>query len=477
MQSYSPGLKELRLKSKLFIFRRDDYRTDNTQRIVDRLSIILRKENILSDISKHDLTAFVRDSDNDIRACLNTLQFMSFDKNKSIKELMSITKDVKQDLFDALNTIFKTKKADKTKVNKFRENTTELYNSFLSELDKTDLILNGCFENYPSYTSDSSIKDISQVLSSLQWSDIVDVASNRRQDRSLQVYRVLPLAKFFKKCKKTGFDTSPDLLDYPKKQSEVRRTSEHKLNVLKTLHMNGFSQPEFGEENDRIVPTNTSVKDLAYDIVPFLFRVLSTKHFSGLNSGSALSALAHSGISGLKQMMRSEHEREALSHILDVCISYGIGVKQTFVNDKHESTLDPPINELASYERKPEQENNKPKSLTPNKSTSSKDQPATTNLISEGTKKILSSALHFEKLERKFKHTKKDTESNASSTSVTTAMEPPSYSPAKFTSAQTTIEQKKRRRSHTKGTISMYLEFHDGMTNSIRRPAKTNEFL
>ncbi|KAG2386714.1 hypothetical protein C9374_002458 [Naegleria lovaniensis] len=505
---YSPGLKELRQKSKLIIFRRDDYRTDNTQRIVDRLGIILRKESHpLANVGKHELTQFVKDSDNDIRSCLNTIQFMGFHGSNSMKELMTISKDVKSDIFDAMNLVFKTKKIDKSLISKYQENRISLFNSFLSELDKFDSIANGCFENYLSFCSGSSMNDIADSLSFLQWSDMIDVASNRYQERSLQVYRAASLVKFFVACKKSGFDTSNDFIQYPKQQGDAKRSFNHKHNVLKSLFLNCFTH-EFvkANKNDRDFQTGgnllttSSVKDMATDLVPYLYQILDTKCLSGLNTGAALSSLAHSGMKGLKQMIKSDQERQSFEAILDICLSYGIGVKQTYVNEKYESTLDPPLDEIAFYPLKSSQSGmdvnakglvtpskvnktdiasyfKKPSSSSSSTSSNSSNKQVengTSNVLSDHFKKILSSALHFEKLDRKYgKKDQKEAPQKASSNDLNSLY---AQSP-KHTSAQTVMEYKKRRRSQLKGTISMYLEFHDGMTNSIRRPAKTSEFL
>nr|CAG4717923.1 unnamed protein product [Naegleria fowleri] len=505
---YSPGLKELRQKSKLIIFRRDDYRTDNTQRIVDRLGLILRKENHpLAHVSKHELTQFVKDSDNDIRSCLNTIQFMGFHRSNSTKELMTISKDVKSDIFDAMNLIFKTKKIDKSLISKYQENRISLFNSFSSELDKFDSILNGCFENYLSFCSGSSMNEIANLLSFLQWSDMIDVSSNRYQERSLQVYRAASLVKFFVFCKKSGFDSSNDFIQYPKQQGDAKRAFNHKQNVLKSLFLNCFvtsQSHEYANKNDSETSscnfTTASVKDMATDIVPYLYQILDTKCLSGLNTGAALSSLAHSGMKGLKQMIKSDQERQSFEAILDICLSYGIGVKQTYVNEKYESTLDPPLDEIAfyplnsslnddggsgggvnlkgvvltksrsdiaSYFKKPSFNNKQP--------SIENGHPSSRHVLSDNFKKILSSALHFEKIERKFG--KKDHKDGKASSSTTDLASLYAAQSPKQTSAQTVMEYKKRRRSQLKGTITMYLEFHDGMTNSIRRPAKTSEFL
>ncbi|EFC46180.1 DNA replication factor C protein [Naegleria gruberi] len=469
---YSPGLKELRQRSKLLVFRRDDVRTDNTQRIVDRLSMILKREHLLSSVSRHDLTLFVKDSDNDIRSCLNTIQFMSFDKSKSITEMMSITKDVKKDIFDAMNIIFKTKKADSTLITKYQHNILSLYNNLLGELDKMDSLMNGCFENYPTFSTGSSMKDISNVLEWVEWSDMLDVTSNRHQERSLQVYRVATLTKIFKDCKKSGFDISSDFIQYPKQQGDFKRSLTHKENIFKTLHSNCFTPNTYDSEDYSTCPTAMSVKDLATDVSPFIYQILSNKHFANLNSGSALSSLAHSGMKGLRQLFRNDMERFAFERILDICISYGINVKQTYVNETHENMIDPPLDEVSVYPSNQKQEKTSQKTIPQPPNSSTPNQENNPVVISESFKKIISSALHFEKLERKFK--KKNEQTNEEM--LEKIKSSPMASP-KNVSAQVAIEQKNRRRSQLKSIHTMYLEFHDGMTNSIRRPAKTSEFL
>src|SRR3989338_8355764 len=144
---------------------------------------------------------------------------------------------------------------------------------------------------------------------------------------------------------------------------------------------------------------------------------------------------------GLKQLLRSDMERIALERILDICISYGISVKQTYVNESHENMLDPPLNEVCVYTT-----NNivKPKSkpLTNQPFASSTQQGTSsslseiTNLMSESFKKILSSALHFEKLDRKFG--KKDGIKVQDTSNVKPLPSP------KNVSAQVAMEQKKR---------------------------------
>ncbi|KAL9654406.1 hypothetical protein ABK040_010433 [Willaertia magna] len=455
---YAPGLRELRQKSKLFVFRRDDPLTDNTQRIVDRLQVILKKENLLAKTPKHELINFVKDADNDIRACLNTLQFMSI-QDLSSGKLLTVTKDVKQDLFHTLHHVFKTKRADKTRIEKYKKNIFELYSTFSSELERVDTLLSGCFENYLNFCSDSSMTDIADMLSWTEWVDTLDKTIYRTQERSLNIYKPCALSQYFLKCRKSGFDVGQDFLQYPKKQSEARRLSGQRLNICKTLYNNCFTSASVGDNNLLSLP---SVSDLKLDIAPYLPSLIVPKQLTNLSGGAALTSLAHNGLDGLRKLLKTDAERDSLNLILDICVGFGITLKQSFVHDKNQFVFDPPFDEFANYTSNNNNNQGNKLNNKSNKNEYLKD-------LTENTKRILSSAIHFANVEKRKAKKKVEGKENTVKTN-------PAES-SKMNSAETAIELKKRRSSRGKSDITIYFAFHDGMNNSIRRPAKTNEFL
>lgn len=137
---YTPALRSLRLASQVFVFYKNDF---NRTRITERLKEICKKEHI--EIGSSVINEIVNQSEGDIRACLNTLQFMN--KKKGNVTNLIIEKDNQRTYFQIMESIFHDEKIKPVG-------------------DFEDKVLEGCFDNYPLLSSvfDLDLQKVSKII-------------------------------------------------------------------------------------------------------------------------------------------------------------------------------------------------------------------------------------------------------------------------------------------------------------------------
>lgn len=149
---YAPALRDLRLRSKLFVFHKQYSGYD---KVIDRLKQICKAENL--QVPNRTLSDLVSRYDGDIRACLNTLQFLKkhISNNKDLSELVA-EKDVKKDFFEACTQVFQ--KEEKKKDDNQTESSIA---SAMSTEAGYERLIDGCFENYPNVRYlDNNLKNV-----------------------------------------------------------------------------------------------------------------------------------------------------------------------------------------------------------------------------------------------------------------------------------------------------------------------------
>ena len=103
---YAPALRPLRTVAKIFVMRET-----RSERLSSRIKTICRHEHVV--LRADALNILCQRTDNDIRSCLNTLQFLSARSSTISRDAIMHTcvghKDRKVALFEAWKAIFHTK--------------------------------------------------------------------------------------------------------------------------------------------------------------------------------------------------------------------------------------------------------------------------------------------------------------------------------------------------------------------------------
>jgi len=341
---YAPALRELRLKSKLFVFKRDQF---IYERITERLKQICKLEKL--DIPSRVLTDLVTTFDGDIRSCLNTLQYLknhfaeeeqhqseldaivaslqdapdkqpktsAMDKQMKIyeekqnrqKQLVAAlvaNKDTRKDFFEVCKKIFYNPNG----ANK-RGVTLDTISTWSNAEVSYDKLMEGCFENYPSMRYiDNHMKHTFEAMDMLSYSDNINQFQRRTQNYSLLPYTVLPFMTFHINCAQVS--QQPQFA-FPKIEYEVSQRKKQNENICKTL-ISG-AQPE----TRRFM----SLRDTQLDFVPLIPRLLipTTKQSN-------------------PQLLNNVEKKE-IEGLVDTCIQYGVTYKQVYFEGKTVFSMDP----------------------------------------------------------------------------------------------------------------------------------------
>ena len=200
---YAPVLRPLRKVADCFSFK-----TAKCERLVKRLRDICRAESI--HVPGNVLSALCKRTDNDIRSCLNTLQFLSCQKSRvTLQDLESNAvghKDQKASLFEVWDGVFSKRG----------------FRNFSGLQHESSRILNGIHENYLKmrYTD----PNFERTLEALSWMQIAE--RSRNGDYFEMALRGIQLA-----CK----SDFRERVAYPRAQTEMMRAREKKRNMLQAF--------------------------------------------------------------------------------------------------------------------------------------------------------------------------------------------------------------------------------------------------
>jgi chromosome transmission fidelity protein 18 len=287
---YSRCLKPLRgsSMSKLFFFGKT--RTDV---LASRLLYICRKEGIVADFSS--ICALCELAHNDIRCCLNVLQFIHSKKSlgleaprlKDIKSLPVGQKDMVKEVFDIWRAVFHRPSRNpvvKKTIRKASDDSTasqaiEVANT-LSNHGDFDLIFQGIHENFCKIEySDPSFSKTADALEWLSFSDVIHSNSLSSSSEGFldNIYRPICGAGIFQNC--STFQV-PSKLTFPRQYNEYRSASQRNSNILSSFIFNSAFCRQLGIHS----------KSAAHEVVPYSLRILAPatkfqpKAYSQLNS-------------------------------------------------------------------------------------------------------------------------------------------------------------------------------------------------
>jgi chromosome transmission fidelity protein 18 len=469
---YAPVLRELRLKSKLLVFRRKETQDiHNIERLVDRISFICNSEGL--DFPKRWIRELAIKSDGDIRSCLNTIQFIASGKH----DKFNLTeKDSRKDFFGIMEKIF-NKKQDAPISPTSLETTNHLgniLNLLNDETDRYETLLMACFENYPTirYSSSLTMRETVKVLEWTSWIDNINLTVKRNQAFALSSYAVFPIALYHLNCSsiyKQGFHK----YNYPKKDFDAYREREQRKNICRNI----FST-EAKDDKESSYGTSScmhfdfhpirSSTDLQLDIIPQLVGMLFPSVLA--RTKSSYTIYNTDGTTNLSSTFKVESERLAVKKIIDLCAEYGLTFRYNYNDGTTKLELDPPIHKLNDFTPPSIQE----KSKNYEKKSNGHSELPTFDLP-YSIKKIIASEIQNVKT-RLHSKAKENTIAPTPMQELKAVGSSPLITPTKkgkslFTSSPTAAS------THSTSDCSIYFSYHDGHTNAIRRPAKLRVFL
>jgi chromosome transmission fidelity protein 18 len=481
---YAPVLRELRLKSKLFVFRRrDTLDHHNMERLVNRISFICTRENLI--FPKKWIRELAIKSDGDIRSCLNTIQFIA---NGNYEKVNLAEKDMKKDYFDIMTRIFDKK--DNSTSTPTRVHMNNMVSLLGDEMDRYETLLMGCFENYPTVRFNSSLllREVSTVLEWTSWSDVITQFMKRNLAFSLGSYNLYAIMQYHLNCS-AMYKQNFHRYNYPKRDGDSFREREQRINICRSMFSNEMT------EGNKVVATTSckhywyhpvrSSTDASADLIPYLVHMLQPNSLIKTNNTYTNNLTFSSDGSSNLASFRNESDRVAAKKIVDLCVEYGLSYRYTNENQGGvRLELEPPIQKLTDFSiQKPDQQQQqnkyKQKQQQQQVNSSNPDLPY-------AMKKIIASEIKKEKLRRAVAakqlpatHDDKENKKEAT-TSKPMNSPPPVRTPTKRQSTgQSAFTSSPRSSPTTAATsdISVYFHYHEGMTNAIRRPAKLRAFM
>jgi chromosome transmission fidelity protein 18 len=298
---YASVLRPLRQVAKIYTLD-----TPHPQRLVTRLKYICRHEGIKA--STGALAALCSSADNDIRYCLNTLQFQSTQaRGASNGKLAAVNlntglvaqKDHVHGMFEALDLVFyesrsKSAKGEVPAADKIKE--------AVSSLGNFPLLLNGLDENVPKMIfNDPTMNKICNVF---EWLGLADAWENRARAEQQYVFQAyIPFAAIATHA--ACCTSSRRRVEYPRAQFESQKRRERSENILVALTEGAQLQP--------ILRMSTSV--LVVDVVPWLVASLSPN------------------IRRINPSLQTKEEKAMIQRLIQLMASLGLSFRHKYLPD------------------------------------------------------------------------------------------------------------------------------------------------
>ncbi|KRZ03064.1 Chromosome transmission fidelity protein 18 -like protein [Trichinella zimbabwensis] len=263
---FAPSLRELR-KIALVIH----VPSVETTRLSSRLLQICSEEMLNADQSALDLLC--QKAENDIRSCINTLQFL---KSKTdhiryddIQRLPVGQKDLKKSMFSVWREIFQQPRFKRRRENsnnatdneKREEMRFESILRTISQCENEDRLFDGLFENFLSVPfRDTWMRSVCNGLQWLQFTDILKRCINENMLFELSAY--LPYAAVAFHFLFSSNATTK--LQYPHSDREAVRCLSRNANILRDIY----------SETSAKIHANLDPDTLVLNILPFLLWII-----------------------------------------------------------------------------------------------------------------------------------------------------------------------------------------------------------
>ncbi|KRX71541.1 Chromosome transmission fidelity protein 18 -like protein [Trichinella sp. T6] len=321
---YAPSLRELR-KIALVIH----VPSVETARLSSRLLQICSEEMLTADQSALDLLC--QKAENDIRSCINTLQFL---KSKTdhiryddIQRLPVGQKDLKKSMFSVWREIFQQprfkRRREYSKNAADNEKRDEMrFESILrtiSQCENEDRLFDGLFENFLSVPfRDTWMRSVCNGLQWLQFTDILKRCINESMLFELNAYFPFAAVAFH-----FLFSSNvPTKLQYPHLDREVVRCLSRNANILRDIY----------SETSAKIHSNFDPDTLVLNILPFLVWIIQPE------------------IKSTNPQLYSSNETVLIENAVNVMIEYNATYRQQKNEDgNYDFVLDPPLDEIVQF--------------------------------------------------------------------------------------------------------------------------------
>ncbi|XP_057324055.1 chromosome transmission fidelity protein 18 homolog isoform X2 [Microplitis mediator] len=296
---YTPALRPLRAAAYIIYVPRI-----TPAALSDRLATIARKERL--DVDQRTLLQLAEKSGCDVRSCVNALQYMGEDCDKSNLDLS--LKDSKKGLFEFWKDMLQIPH-DKTGPLSLRERVQKILKSAYS--NNSDRFVQGVFENYPPNCHDN----MNRISISLEWFQFYDEITTFVMIKN--DWQVMPYTNYAFVSWHLGFALpKTPKLSFPYTSTEVNQ----KIN--KTMALVSAAQRACGL-NSRVI---------ILDLAPLSFELLTPR------------------LRSVATNLYTPKEKSDLEHLIDIMLSLGL----TFVQDKKEDgsmdyVIDPDLFEIGIF--------------------------------------------------------------------------------------------------------------------------------
>lgn len=308
---YASVLRPLRKVAKIFVLD-----TPNAQRLVSRLKFICRNEGLKT--STGALSSLSSSGGNDIRYCLNALQFHSTQSKNSITSIANGLvgqKDQSSGVYDTMDMVFyqpKSKSSSSTSAGSAFEQIEEASHS----MGNYPLLINGLDENLPKMIFNDPT--MNKICDAFEWMGIADAWDTRaRTEQQFQFVSYIPFAALavHKACC-TG---SRRRVEYPRSHFEAQKKAEKSTNILQALAENSLLHQSL----------RVGAGVLAVDVVPWLVATLSPN------------------IRRLNPALQTADEKAMIQRLIELMSSLGLSFRPKYLPDGSEDyTLEPCVSIL-----------------------------------------------------------------------------------------------------------------------------------
>ncbi|CAH0482061.1 unnamed protein product [Peronospora belbahrii] len=316
---YASVLRPLRQVAKIFMLD-----APHSQRLITRLKYVCRREGVKASTSA--LASLCASGDNDIRYCLNMLQFQSTQSHgpqRSTSAGMTLStgliaqKDHAHGMFEALNLVFYETRSRSTKGEVI---VAEKITEAVASLGNFTLLLNGLDENVPKMIfNDPTMNKICDVFEWLGLADEYDNRARSEQQYAFQAYIPFAAIATHASC----CTSSRRRVEYPRAQFEAQKRSDRSNNILVSLAEGAQLQP--------ILRLSTSV--FVVDVVPWIVASLSPN------------------IRRTNPSLQTKDEKIMIQRLIQLMASLGLSFRHKYLSDGSEDyALEPPLNELVEFQ-------------------------------------------------------------------------------------------------------------------------------
>ncbi|RQM18917.1 hypothetical protein B5M09_009725 [Aphanomyces astaci] len=223
---FAPVLRPLRRLAKIFVMH-----TPDPRQLMQRMKFICKQENIRA--SNSLLSTLCDRADNDVRFCLNALQFASARTSAALTvsmiDSMMGRKDVSKGAFDVWDTVFfESKEQQKDKSNACMRvcDTADRFGSH-------ELILHGLHDNLlPLVFNDPTLYDLVLIIFTVGWwmefADLCDTKVKSHQQFALLAYCSMAAVAVYRAC----CTSSRRRIEYPKAHYDHRKHVETSQSIM-----------------------------------------------------------------------------------------------------------------------------------------------------------------------------------------------------------------------------------------------------